>query len=672
MRGFHKHKNKLLWQQGNEILQVEAWGKDSLRIRAVHGPNIHSGLPGALLTPCNSEVGVEISSNLALVQNGLITCEVQTIASGRHGSSTASLRFLNAKTGGELLAEKPFHTPSSSARSYEVTSEDHFCTKVRFQAYDRERMYGLGQHQHNRLDQKGLTIDLVQTNSEVCIPFLLSSRGYGFLWNNPALGKVELSEKHTLWMADSTPQIDYWVTAGETPAGILNNYADATGHAPLLPEWACGFWQSKLRYRTQEEVLGVAREYQRRGLPLSVIVIDALHWALHGDWCFDSKRWPDPEGMVQKLQEMGVKPMVSIWPTVNPRSKNHDRMDRQGWFVTTASGRQPVTQSIDHIPDGYCDLYLYDATHPGARKYLWEQVRQGYYDLGISSYWLDVCEPETTLAPPGDLQFHLGSGPTIINIYPLLHARAFFEGLRGEGENEIVNLCRSAWAGSQRYAAAVWSGDVQSSFKALQAQVRAGMNIGLSGIPWWTSDIGGFFDEDPSNFQELIIRWFQFGAFCPIFRLHGYRKPYSSPDSASITGGPNEVWSFGKKVYAILRKYLFLRERLRPYIHTLMRTAHENGLPPMRPLFVDFPEDLHCGQIEDQYMFGPDLLVAPVLHEGARAREVYLPEGETWVNAWTGEVHPGGQHIISQAPLERIPLYLKKSVPLPIHDSQAS
>lgn len=270
---------------------------------------------------------------------------------------------------------------------------------------------------------------------------------------------------------------------------------------------------------------------------------------------------------------------------------------------------------------------------------------------------------------PDNLRYHLGNGQEVTNIYPLMHARGFYEGMRAEGEEEIVLLCRSAWAGSQRYAAAVWSGDIPSTFEALQAQVRAGLNIGLSGIPWWTTDISGFQGGDPSTpyFRELIVRWFQYGAFCPLFRLHGFRQP---SDRWWDTGGPNEVWSFGDEAYEIIRELLFLRERLRPYIMEQMHLAHEKGVPPMRPLFFDFPEDKDCAMVDDQFMFGPDLLVAPVLHEGVCSREVYLPAGTTWREAWTDAVEEGGQWITVDAPLDRIPLYLCGDAKLPIRSDE--
>jgi alpha-D-xyloside xylohydrolase len=270
---------------------------------------------------------------------------------------------------------------------------------------------------------------------------------------------------------------------------------------------------------------------------------------------------------------------------------------------------------------------------------------------------------------PDNLRFHLGQGLAVANAYPLLHERGFYEHMRAAGETTVLNLCRSAWAGSQRYGAAVWSGDISSTFEALQAQVRSGLNMALSGIPWWTTDIGGFHGGDPASpaFRELIVRWFQYGVFCPITRLHGHRLPVPSEGMAMFTGGPNEVWSFGDEVYAMLKDLLFLRERLRPYILEHMRQASEKGIPLMRPLLLEFPQDDLCWEIDDQFLFGPDLLVAPVLTAGACERQVYLPTSTTWRDAWSGNTFDGGQVITTAAPLERIPLYVRGHAQLPLH-----
>lgn len=655
---FRRQDNTLVWKLGQEQIQLESWGPDALRVRGTLNSHIRDDALNALLDPIPCDPTIEIGAELATIRNGALTAEI---------SALGTIRFVNHATGEELLAEDWQRFPQPDRR-FKSIGGDLFRAQVKFRSYDGERFYGLGQQKHGRLDQKGCVIDLLQLNGKVSIPFLLSSRGYGFLWNNPAVGRVELGQNHTRWIAEATSKLDYWITLGQTPAQILERYVATTGHPPLLPEWAAGFWQCKLRYTSQDELLSIARAYKERGLPLSVIVIDYFHWTMQGDWQFNPADWPDPAGMVRELGEMGIRVMVSVWPTVNGASGNYETMRQRGLLVETNRGIPAHWTLADiNAPELPAPVHFYDATNPEAQAFLWERIREGYYQHGIKVFWLDACEPEMYPSDPENLRYYLGNGLEVTNIYPRLHARAFYEGLQAEGENEIITLCRSAWAGSQRYGAAVWSGDIASTFEALRAQVPAGLNIGLSGIPWWTTDIGGFHGGDPQSpsFRELIVRWFQYGAFCPLFRLHGFRLP-ADLDRYWESGGPNEVWSFGDQAYEIISGHLHLRERLRPYIMKQMAAAHKHGTPPMRPLLYDFPEDESAWDIEDQMMFGPDLLVAPVLFEGARSRQVYLPAGETWCDAWTDEMFEGGQWVEAEAPLDRIPLYLRGDARLPI------
>lgn len=282
-------------------------------------------------------------------------------------------------------------------------------------------------------------------------------------------------------------------------------------------------------------------------------------------------------------------------------------------------------------------------------------------------------EPEMDPLDQENLRFALGNGLAVANCYPLCHTRGFYEQMRASGQEAVLNLARSAWAGSQQYGTAIWSGDIDSSFEALQVQVRAGLNMALSGIPWWTTDTGGFFGGDSQSpyFRELLVRWFQYSTFCPLLRLHGFRSLDTSFAAMREGGGPNEVWSFGEEVYHMLREYLLLRERLRPYLLEQMRYAEKTGVPPMRPLFFDFSSDPVSFEIDDQFLLGPDLLVAPVLAHGVRQREVYLPAGTTWRDAWTGQVYEGGQRLLAPAPLSSLPLYTRAQVELPIRSESA-
>jgi len=644
-----------------QILWVEPWGKDSIRVRAT----VLAEMPQrdwSLLARKGSPAKILMEPGGARLVNGKLSAAVDE-KSGR-------VRFF--KTGrSEPLCEEIFgRTNYPPSRTFKSVGGDLCHCTASFTAFDGERIYGLGQRRHGLLDQKACVFELTHRNSQISIPFLVSSRGYGFLWHNPGMGRVELARTQTRWVADASRLIDYVVTTGDDYAGIMERYADLTGHAPMLPEWAAGFWQCKLRYKTQDELLAVAREHKRRGLPMSVVVIDYFNWTKMGDWKFDPGCWPNPSAMVRELESLGIKVMVSVWPTVNPDSENFAELERRGLLVRTERGLNSFIKFTDSNANHTVISGLLDTTHPEAREFIWDKVRENYYRHGIKVWWLDAIEPEMVVYDHDNIRYHAGNGLEVGCIYPMMQQQAIFEGMKGEGEKEIISLGRAGFAGSQRYGAAIWSGDIHSTWEDLRQQVRAGLNIGLSGIPWWTTDIGGFFggEVDTPYFQELIVRWFQYGVFCPLFRLHGWRNSsLAHPETSDPTrGGPNEVWSFGERAYRIIRELLFLRERLRPYIMTQMKLASTKGTPPMRPLFFDFPHDAMAEAVDDQFMFGPDLLVAPVVYEGTTKRNVYLPVGTNWTDAWTGKKVKGGQEITAAAPLERIPLYLRAARKLPI------
>ena len=650
--------DRLIHEYDHEKLWIEPWGDHALRVRATCGERIADDDWALLPKPANSQAIIDIREDRASITNGKIRAEIT-----RDGRIT----FYNQN--GEILLQECQYTYQLKYGGREFTphpGSSDYELKVRFESNPKEKLFGMGQYQHGFFNLKGCMLELTHRNSQVSVPFVLSSLGYGFLWHNPAIGRASFNLNVTEWSAPSTKQMDYWIVAGDTPAEIEEAYAAATGKVPMMPEYAMGFWQCKLRYRTQEELLEVAREYKRRNLPLSVIVVDFFHWTNQGDWKFDPAYWPDPKGMVEELRQMGVELMVSVWPTVQTESENYGRMLERGYLLRSDRGVRTQFQFLGQNA-------IFDATHPEARAFLWSIIRQNYYAHGIRIFWLDEAEPELAVYDHDNYRYHIGSSLQVGNIYPARYSQTFYDGMRAEGQTEIINLVRAAWAGSQRYGALVWSGDIASTFEVFRRQVRAGLHMAIAGIPWWTTDIGGFHGGNPEDpaFRELIIRWFQYGAFCPVFRLHGDRIPHQPGTGTSGgglcgSGGPNEVWSYGEEAYEIMANYIHLRERLRPYIRELMRQAHEKGTPPMRPLFYDFPHDPACWEVEDAYMFGPDLLVAPILHEGARSRNVYLPAGSSWTDPYTGETFPGGITVTADAPLARIPLFLKDGAKLPI------
>ncbi|MFE4950166.1 TIM-barrel domain-containing protein [Leifsonia sp. NPDC056665] len=652
----------------HEVIRIQAWGRDALRVRAA----LHSIEPadhGALEQPPSADAPeVTIEGDSAELTQGRI--RVVATLDRAESIPEVQLAFFDVVTGRELLSEQREHFWTPGPRVYVGNRAGQYELHQEFAAYDDERLFGMGQRTHGRLNLKGLGLDLVQRNGEVNIPFVLSSRGYGLLWNLPAVGRVEFAANGTRWQVGQARQIDYWITAGGTPADILAAYADATGHVPEFPAWASGFWQSKLRYRTQEELLEVAREFARRDLPLSVIVSDYFHWSAMGDYRFDADEWPDPSAMVAELRELGVELMVSVWPTVSPLSENFLRFRDDGLLVASDQGIEVHQAARDKGMPLAMPVSFYDPTNPRTREFVWSLIRRNYVSHGIGIWWLDASEPELSPFHPENLSFYAGPGAQVANIYPRENARLFAEGMAHDGLPQTVLFSRSAWAGAQKYGTAVWSGDIPATWESLSTQVRAGLNIAISGIPWWTTDIGGFHGGDASDpaYQELVIRWFQYGVFCPIFRLHGDRAPRNS-DGYAASGGPNEPWSYGEQAYEIIADTIRLRERLRPYVHRQMTIASETGLPPMRPLFVDFPDDAGAWRVEDQFLFGPDILVAPVLKPGQTAREVYLPAGSTWTDAWTGQSLPGGQTVLVDAPIDRIPVFTRDGAVVPLQAS---
>ena len=672
--GFEQDGTALVGRIRGETIRLEPVGQTSVRVRTTRNAGFDNALPSGLTTDIAGEGAIEIGDDLATLTHGTLKAELRRMPRGL--GPTLELTFRDTATGEILLQEEMQHILYPNARNYRAEEGALWRIETCFTAHEGERFYGLGQHQHGRLDQKGCVIDLLQMNTEVVIPFLISSRGYGLIWNNPGIGRVELAENRTRWILDAAPQLDYVVMPGN-PAALLKEYAALTGHPPMMPDWAMGFWQCKLRYRTQDQVLSIARAYKERGLPISCLVIDFFNWTRGGEGRMNPDDFPDPAAMVAELQEMGIRPMISIWPTVNANAENHNEMRDAGYLIQHRRGVQASSIFLDAGSEGVNPLSFYDATNPDARAYHWSRIREGYARHGFGAFWLDANEPEVYPTHPDNMLYHAGDGRAVTNAYPLLHQQGYAEHMEADGIEDPILLSRSAWLGTQRYPVVVWSGDVHSTFADFARQIRAGLNMALSGIPWWTTDIGGFKGGDirDPGFAELMIRWFQYGTFCPVMRLHGFRMDAEGDPRLGrdflFGGADNEVWSFGEEVYGILAAYMHLRERLRPYITSLMQTAHQTGLPPMRPLLVDFAEDPRACEIEDQFLFGPDLLVAPILEAGATAREVYLPEGARWTCAWTGaELGAGQTHNVS-APLDRIPLFLRDGAMLPIADPSA-
>lgn len=654
MSFFEKQGNSLCCRLNGETIRLIPWGKNSLRVVAkmINEPELPDW---ALLPQEEQQSEITLSEKNASIRVG----KIKAVVAHHPWPSFLKITYYN-QNDEVLLAEKeyggalqrlPRHFKAQVAADYKLT--------VSFEAYDNEKLFGMGQYQQSFLDIKNCNFELAHRNSQASVPFVMSNRGYGFLWHNPAVGSAKFGKNGTEWIADSATQTDYWITAGDTPAEIEQQFADAVGKPPVMPEYGLGYWQCKLRYWNQEQLLETAREYKKRGIPLDVIVCDFFHWPRMGDFRFDEEFFPNPDAMVKELKELGIELMVSIWPQISLNSENFMEMKEKGLLVSADKGVNVSMQFQE-------DSVFYDATNPAARQYVWEKCKQNYYDKGIKVFWLDEAEPEYAGFDFDNYRYYSGTNVQTGNIYPQQYSRGFYEGMQAAGQKEIVNLVRCAWVGSQRYGALVWSGDIHSDWPTFKSQICAGLSMGVAGIPWWTTDIGGFHGGNPQEegFRELLIRWFQWGAFCPVMRMHGDRQPAEQilrKDGSRNchTGGPNEIWDYGDEAYEILKKYIAFRETMRPYTRQLMREANEIGSPVMRAMFYEFPKDSTCWDLIDQYMFGADLLCAPVTEPGAAQRMVYLPEGARWTELRTGKVYEGGQHIQADAPIDYMPVFIR-------------
>ncbi len=534
-----------------------------------------------------------------------------------------------------------------------VNGEDTYRAESFINIYgSREAFYGLGQHQAGVWNYRGESVDISQDNTNISIPFLLSSQGYGLYWNNDSRSRFNNRFANYMYItSEVADNIDYYFFYGPDFDRIIAAYRELTGQAPLFGKWAYGFWQCKNRYKSQEEILGVARKYRELHIPVDNIVQDWFWWNRKGEHVFN-KNYPDPKGMIDQLHAQNFHLMISVWPFFEPGSAVYDEMDKRGWFVDKFKFAKP--------PYHTNGMAVYDATNPEARKYYWQLMDKALFNIGVDAWWLDTTEPETEGQEENILLGHklaAGSGDRYVNIYPLMTTGAVYDGQRSASdEKRVFILSRSAFAGDQRYGVTAWSGDINSDFFSFRRQIPAGLNFALSGIPYWTTDIGGFVTGDPNDpaYRELFIRWFQYGTFSPILRVHGTRKT-----------DQNELWSYGPEAQKILVSFDRLRYRMLPYIYSLAWKTTSESYTPMRPLVMDFRSDVRAQNIGDQFMYGPAFLVNPVTEPDATTRRLYLPQSK-WYDFWTGSSAAGGRTIDASAPLERLPLYIRAGSILPL------
>jgi alpha-D-xyloside xylohydrolase len=630
----------VLMHNGSETMHITVCGPDLIHI--VAGPSDPAGASPAtpwISNPCQPDAfDFQSDAGTATVSTAKLRIRIDL--------KRASLRFDDA-SGRELLQEFGNREPRHYVAA-EVNGEKLYHVSERFMADPLEGIYGLGQHQSGVFNYRGAVIELAQANTNVAIPFLVSTNGYGLLWNTASRSLFD--NRFFLEMklsADAADAIDYYFVYGPEMDQIIHRYRDLTGHAPLYARWAYGFVQSKDRYKSAKELLDVAQEYRDQHAPLDFIVQDWFWWKLQGDPEYNDaylKPWPDVPDALRKLHEEHLHAMISVWAKMDPHSETWQEMKAKGLVVP--------------------DTDLYDATNPAARDFYWDHLMGKKFAEGWDGFWLDSSEPEIWDGfSDGSLdgkQLYLGNGARYTNIFPLLHSGGIYEHWRKTtNEKRVFILTRSGFLGQQRNATTVWSGDVIGTWMSFRRQIPAGLNFEVSGVPYWTTDIAGYgwpFERDTRDptYQELYTRWYEFGAFCPIFRTHGHR-----------VNDTNEIFAYGPQT-ATLIAWDKLRYRMLPYIYSLAWRVTSNDYTMMRPLPIDWRENQTVRDIGDEYMFGPAILVNPVTEQGATSREVYLPPAAAWYDFWTGARLTGDQHVQAQAPLDRMPLYVKAGSIVPL------
>jgi alpha-D-xyloside xylohydrolase len=546
-------------------------------------------------------------------------------------------------------------TVTSCAQSFETTPD--------------EGIYGLGQHQRGAWNyNSGGSVRLAQANMDVGVPVITSSKGYMLLWDNPAVTTISSSAgdsnaggKVLRWSSEAGKAIDYYFCYGDgTIDAAMKAYRHLTGDAPLMPKWELGFWQCKERYASQDELLGVAKKLRELKVPVDGIIQDWQYWPpgtnTWGSHLFDPARYPDPVAMFKELHAMNYHTLISVWAKFDLGSDNSKELNAVG-------GMFPQVTSYA-FPPGHGQWY--DPFAAVGRQTYWKQMRDELFSKGVDGWWLDAPEPEIGGMGFRNYTTPVGPGYEVYNAYPLMHSMGIYQGQRAATDQKrVVILTRSAYAGQQRNSAITWSGDIQGTWQVLKNQIPAGLNFSMSGIPYWNTDTGGFFGNraagngrpDNPQYDELFSRWFQFSAFCPMFRVHG---------SYGLNPG-KEFWRFPENTQQVLRTYLDLRYRLLPYLYSTAWQVTSEGSPFMRPLVVDFAKDPQVIGIGEQYLFGPAIMVTPVTTAGATNCSVYLPAvGAPWYNFWTGETSPAGQRVEAAAPVETLPLFVKPGSIVPM------
>jgi alpha-D-xyloside xylohydrolase len=717
---FERNTNGATLYSESGALRVSVCSDRIVHVVASPAREIPAAIVPAVIGECNDS-HFKIESNESKISVRTAALEVSV------DRATGAVRFLSAD-GKTILSE-----PASGGRKLTpeaIQGISTFQVQQAFLSPADEALYGLGQHQEEIFNLREIPLRLQQANTNISIPVVLSTKGYGLLWNNASLTDFNAADEpialnaatgegtlrtgaageygfllignrrsrlrlsidakaiidiNNMWVADSASAkislkadteykisaqtggdtklfvrhpsattefrseaggaVDYYFFYGPELTEVIAEYRQMTGAAPLLPRWAYGYWQCRERYSSQQQILDTAAEFRTRKIPVDVIVQDWQYWGKYG-WNamrFDEQYYPEPALLMTQLHKEDIHLVASVWAKFGTETTVDRDMKKAHLLLASADGAREPGEA--QAKEDWVDLF-----NPKAQELFWSELNRGLFHDGLDGWWLDASEPEGD--PLKGAPSFLGPGELVRNAYPLYETTAVYKGQRAtDDQKRVVILTRSAFTGQQRNGTISWSGDVSANWETLRRQIPAGLSFSMSGQPYWTTDIGGFFrpnDQYTSDdYHELLIRWFEFGTFCPIFRIHGYRSE-------------TEMWKYGPEVEQDLRQFDTLRYRLLPYIYSQAWDVTEKGGTIMRALPLEYPNDARVRDIQDQFLFGPSLLISPVVDQGARARDLWLPVADSWVDFWTGQRHQGGETVKADAPLSQIPIHVKE------------
>ncbi len=657
-------------------IEIQFFNPSTVRIlKSPEGKNFYKESISVISAPHNTDFSVKKDGDELYLESKIIQVALN-LKNGKLAFSTPS--------GKPLLNEKE---KSVEFTEFNDAGDKTYSVHQSFLLDKDEAIYGLGEQQQGKMIQRNLKLRMIQGNTDDYIPFFVSVKGYGLFWDNYSPTLFIDNQDSTSFRSDVGDCIDYYFMYGGSADGVIAQMRTLTGQVPMFPLWTFGYFQSKERYKSQDELVDVVKKYRELGVPLDGIIQDWQYWGNNYLWNamdFLNVDYYNPQKMVNDVHKLNAHMLISIWNSFGPKTKQYSELDKIGALMDfqtwPLSGSQKWPPRMDY-PSG---VKVYDPYNPEARDIYWKYLNKGIFSLGMDGWWMDSSEPDHLNVKPSDFdnRTYLGSFRKVRNAFPLMTVGGVYTHQRSvTSDKRVFILTRSAFAGQQRYGADTWSGDVVASWDALRDQISAGLNFSLSDIPYWNSDIGGFFlwnfrkGLDDPNYRELYVRWIQFGAFCPMMRSHG-------------TDAPREIYQFGKKgdiIFDAIDKSINLRYLLLPYIYSAAWDITANQSTMMRALVMDFAKDKKALDINNEYMFGKSILVNPVTkpmytkikitgNDSTRVEdftsikneEVYLPKGADWIDFWTGEKYAGGQTVNKASPIDIIPLFMKAGSILPI------